>query len=612
MSSRFVALVVCCLLATVTVSAHADLTKRAPLSPVMESPRIVNLFWDDNWDADSGAAFSRDKIDDFTRRLFESTPYLARAAQYGVHGARFGGSFLPHRSSLPGNPWVCPNKPASSINVFDIVAWVECEVTMRGTGVPWEANDRDVLYVVYLPKGTGIHNLGRFESCKDLSAYHSVTASPQLMFAVVPLDCNTTFNSLTVSASHEIVEALTDPTALQWQGQGAPSVTIPAPPGPPVGPITIVGGEAGDACTPLPPPIGSDGLSYFGIQVEAYFSNSDHACVVGDQLAIPFAKPLTISPSTSFVVGASRTTFSVSPPAPVTWSLISSPALPTTTTMGADGTLTTGNGGDYTVTLKAVATDGSGRIATQSLSVLGTAEVRPSVAHAILESQLVFRELHGYSLTWSVDGAGNGTISPTADPSVAVYTAPGAGPQRRIGITGIPLDVRRPAVHASIEFQPLGVIAGPDRIKPGGVATFVYGVCTDAQRRDCISVPWATAGLSPTLAPHVGELGNLKVRADLARQLEDARRDRSAVEKQLLQRSRSPQELATLRGQFAERHFDQLKLEGQIRANELTYRAPTLDELAKQGIKKGERVNLTVTVGEGVRKTSTQLQLVAE
>jgi hypothetical protein len=96
---------------------------------VVRNPKIVNLYWDGNWDGDN-PSFHRSSIDSFTRDLVGNSHYLATAGQYGVGTASFGGSFTPS--------WLCgASRPGSILNSVDLAAWVTCEVLVPGTGVPF-------------------------------------------------------------------------------------------------------------------------------------------------------------------------------------------------------------------------------------------------------------------------------------------------------------------------------------------------------------------------------------------------------------------------------------------------------------------------------------------
>jgi hypothetical protein len=198
---------------------------------VLAHPKIHNLYLDDDWDANNPDAPTKAQLDAFTQELV-SSGYLSSAGQYGVGSATFTGH---HERSV-----LCiPRQPLFGHAEFvELMKWVACEVGLSLpvpglipplTGVP-KADD-DTLYVVYLPRSMTIVDGG----CDSLSAYHFFGAAPDIQFvlfvpvpvsqtfafAVVPTACAEHKNpsptaeqirdSITTSASHEILEAATDP-----------------------------------------------------------------------------------------------------------------------------------------------------------------------------------------------------------------------------------------------------------------------------------------------------------------------------------------------------------------------------------------------------------------
>jgi hypothetical protein len=128
---------------------------------------------------------------------------------------------------------------------FLILAWVQC-MTAPGpdpfflptlTGIP--VPDDNSLFTVYLPTNTAINDLF-FKSCADFGAYHffgetlawhieeiplppfflPVLERQSVPFAVLPADCAISgaadpMDGISVNATHEIIEATTDPIILE-------------------------------------------------------------------------------------------------------------------------------------------------------------------------------------------------------------------------------------------------------------------------------------------------------------------------------------------------------------------------------------------------------------
>ncbi len=103
--------------------------------------------------------------------------------------------------------------------------------------------DDNTLYVIYFPDGVTI-NLDGSASCSTFGAYHNTTIAPNANnvmtfapYAIIPR-CGTKESTTTVSASHEIIEATTDPDI----GQNSISYYMTNQL------WAIAGGEVGDLC----------------------------------------------------------------------------------------------------------------------------------------------------------------------------------------------------------------------------------------------------------------------------------------------------------------------------------------------------------------------------
>src|SRR5262249_2603730 len=120
-----------------------------------------------------------------------------------------------------------------------LLAWITCEVTVPFTGVEPPALGLPAsssIYIVYLPANSRLsddftvptftvfgHRFGgqtlfHSASCSDYLAFHSVGfVGPQpFSYSVVPAMCAGSIDDMTVSASHEIIESLTDPVDGGW------------------------------------------------------------------------------------------------------------------------------------------------------------------------------------------------------------------------------------------------------------------------------------------------------------------------------------------------------------------------------------------------------------
>jgi len=276
---------------------------------VIANPHIWNVFASDNWDAEHPASLSTAAINDLTRGMIDTSSgndYLGPASQYGVGAASFQGS-----SQNDG----CGGAPSGTTNFVSILLWITCEIQAPGTGIPYP--DDNSMYVIYLPASVDVDNGPFGGTCDGFSAYHFqsmalkvdwVTAEvpdpldpfgdpievpvppffhahfQSYPFAVIPLKCakDDTFTKgsrgsgtlrpdwVTEMASHEIVEALTDPIVPNgWIDRSKFDFSDSA----------FKEGEAADICEPGKAAPSQPRRLDNGILVSPYWSNRDNACV---------------------------------------------------------------------------------------------------------------------------------------------------------------------------------------------------------------------------------------------------------------------------------------------------------------------------------------------
>ncbi len=106
----------------------------------------------------------------------------------------------------------------------DIRALLQAHIADGLLPVP-SATNSQLLYVLYLPPGTTATGARGGTSCSSWSGYHyfvEPTAGTSYFYAVVG-DCNHNIDSVTLAASHEIIEAATNPFVSTWSMTVLPS-----------------------------------------------------------------------------------------------------------------------------------------------------------------------------------------------------------------------------------------------------------------------------------------------------------------------------------------------------------------------------------------------------
>ncbi|HEY6040122.1 MAG TPA: hypothetical protein VIV58_37825 [Kofleriaceae bacterium] len=163
--------------------------------PVLTAPRTQPIFW--STDADYQA-----KIEDFDLKLQSYDYWETTTSEYGVGYIR-------------GLPSIVTSDPVPTTNDA-LVAWLAQKLDGTHTAEGWPAEvDPQTIYSVFLPPGAVLHD-PYGDSCAAYGAFHDEAMGAHgesIIYALMPR-CNyggPMIDDLTVSYSHELIEAATDP-----------------------------------------------------------------------------------------------------------------------------------------------------------------------------------------------------------------------------------------------------------------------------------------------------------------------------------------------------------------------------------------------------------------
>jgi hypothetical protein len=178
--------------------------------PVIPNVRIVTVFWGPNVDAVTVA-----RMPGFYSALVNSS-YMDWLSEYDstqlIGRGTFGGTFQ-----------ITPNSSASGNQLTDDQIGLQLQAQMNHGFLPLA--DANTLFMIHFPPGVAITDPNGLVSCSDYCAYHgSATHSVKgigmtYYYAVIP-DFNNEgcscgdraiLDNMTKSASHEVIEAITDP-----------------------------------------------------------------------------------------------------------------------------------------------------------------------------------------------------------------------------------------------------------------------------------------------------------------------------------------------------------------------------------------------------------------
>ena len=190
------------------IGKFAAATKNAQLvyndGPLLTGVQVFTIFWGTAWQQGAASGVIA-KVNGFFDFVLTSS-LIDQLAEYSVlqykigHGKRIGTVTL-----------TSPDVPAS-VDDSAIQQMIQQQIS-TGKLPPSNPN---LLYFVFLPSGVTVTQ-GGSASCQVFCGYHDAIAN-QVFYAVMPYpDCSgcasslSTFDALTVTASHELCEAITDP-----------------------------------------------------------------------------------------------------------------------------------------------------------------------------------------------------------------------------------------------------------------------------------------------------------------------------------------------------------------------------------------------------------------
>lgn len=220
---------------------HADPPQVVSMGgPVLATPVFVPVVFA------SDDATMRSKLVDFSERVGTSEWFRQTSGEYGVSPA----------SHLPAIE--IAEAPPASLTDTQIRAWLTHQITTGAPGfasVDASSTASGGLYLLYYPKDVTItfdSPAGTWTSCQEFGAYHADVLVPgphgyvPVSYAVMPRcdpsDGPSSLDAVTGAASHEIIEAVTDPEPFHAV---AYSTTDPSSI---LWTLALGGGEVGDMC----------------------------------------------------------------------------------------------------------------------------------------------------------------------------------------------------------------------------------------------------------------------------------------------------------------------------------------------------------------------------
>jgi Kelch motif len=172
---------------------------------LMTKVQVVSIFWGASWQQAQGATLANN-LNDFLK-FFVASSLIDSLSEYNTPTQRI------ERGTFGGTITVTASSPAT-ITTDDSLRNLLRDLALNDPSLPRPS--KNTLYCVFMPPGVQVKD-GADASCTQFCGYHNVMDSG-IFYAVLPypgcsgcLNGHTDFDSLTITTSHEIVEAITDP-----------------------------------------------------------------------------------------------------------------------------------------------------------------------------------------------------------------------------------------------------------------------------------------------------------------------------------------------------------------------------------------------------------------
>jgi len=165
---------------------------------MLQNVQVATLFWGSDW---KGSPLT-DYFDGFFKSLFADGRYLSNLSQYDTGGYQVGTGTLATMT-------VDEQAPVATIQDADIRTEIRAQIA-AGNLPKQTAN---TLYFVFTPPNTLVVNAYGDDSQNNFAGYHDFDSnSDGFAYAVIPYDDRLSNpHGMTLYASHELAEAITDP-----------------------------------------------------------------------------------------------------------------------------------------------------------------------------------------------------------------------------------------------------------------------------------------------------------------------------------------------------------------------------------------------------------------
>lgn len=172
--------------------------------PLITEAQVFTIFWGSAWQ-DASLTGLIDQLNGFFDYILTSS-LMDQLAEYSVSQYQIG------YGQRVGTVTLTTPDVGNSVDDSDIQQMIQQQIS--GGNLP--QSNPNLIYFVFLPSGVTVTQSGS-ASCDVFCGYHDAISN-DIFYAVMPFpDCSgcssglSNFDALTVTASHELCEAITDP-----------------------------------------------------------------------------------------------------------------------------------------------------------------------------------------------------------------------------------------------------------------------------------------------------------------------------------------------------------------------------------------------------------------
>jgi hypothetical protein len=181
--------------------------------PLIQKVHVFTVFWGPDWKGSR----TPDYVNGFFQTLFKDGRFLDNLTQYNANGY-----------TISNGTYVGTTIDDTPVANTLTDAQIRAEIQAQAAAGKFPPINSDALYFVFTPPGVLVTDRNGADSGIDFAGYHDFASEASFAYSVIPFPSPgdelipgaSTADELTIAASHEMAEAVTDPeptrSSLGW------------------------------------------------------------------------------------------------------------------------------------------------------------------------------------------------------------------------------------------------------------------------------------------------------------------------------------------------------------------------------------------------------------